>query len=67
MDIETIAKGIGALGVIYTVGRGIVEHMSGRTSRMRDEYRFAKDFFKDIMQLYLFDQQSKYIEPKNWF
>ncbi|MFA6013097.1 MAG: hypothetical protein WC799_24125 [Desulfobacteraceae bacterium] len=48
MDIETFAKGIGAFGVIYTIGRGIVEHMAGRTSKMRDEYRFAKDFFKDL-------------------
>jgi hypothetical protein len=44
LDIETIAKFIGMLGVLYPIGKGIREWMNGKTSKMREEYRFAQEF-----------------------
>jgi hypothetical protein len=46
--IEMAGKIVGLLCAIYPIGKGIIEWVYGRTSRMREEYRFAKEFLSAI-------------------
>ena len=44
VDIETVTKIIGVLGVLFPIFKGTSEWMNGKTSKMREEYRFSKEF-----------------------
>ena len=56
MDVEIIFKVVTAIGGIIGVGKVIYELSSGSKLRLREEYRFAKEFLKDV-------QQEKGIHP----
>lgn len=47
MEIENILKLVSPLGVIAGVAKIIYEHSSGSKHKLRDDYRFARDFLKD--------------------
>lgn len=48
MDIETIAKIVAAGFAIFQVGKALYEIASGNKPKLRDEYRFARDFLDDL-------------------
>ncbi|VVO40150.1 hypothetical protein [Pseudomonas fluorescens] len=48
MDIGTIIKIIFAVGAILTAAKIIYEFSLGGQTRRREEYRFAKEFLKDL-------------------
>lgn len=48
MDIETLGKFIAAAVAIFGVGRALYEIISGNKPKLRDEYKFARDFFEDL-------------------
>ncbi|MDR1967467.1 MAG: hypothetical protein LBQ32_02070 [Burkholderiaceae bacterium] len=51
MDLEAwniVGRLVGMLVALYPIGKGIAEWMNGKTSKMRDEYRFAMEFLSAI-------------------
>lgn len=50
MDIETIVKLITVLLGIVGAAKVIFDLSSGSKAKLRDEYRFAKEFLKDLTQ-----------------
>lgn len=48
MELETIIKIIGAIAAIFGAGKIIYEITIGRKSRLREEYKFAKEFLEDL-------------------
>ena len=48
MEIENILKLLSPVGVIAGVAKIIYEHSSSSKHKLRDDYRFAKDFLKDM-------------------
>lgn len=48
LEIEYIIKIIVALGTMAGVAKIVYEFSSGTKSRLREEYRFAKEFLKDL-------------------
>lgn len=50
MDIETISKFILAIAAIFGVGRVIYDVTVGKKTRLRDDYKFAKEFLSDLKE-----------------
>lgn len=48
MDIELVLKVIGAVAAVFGVGRALYEIISGNKPKLRDEYKFARDFLDDL-------------------
>ena len=48
MELEYLIKIIVALGTMAGVAKIVYEFSSGSKSRLREEYRFAKEFLKDL-------------------
>ncbi|HGY9620993.1 hypothetical protein ACK1VC_25310 [Pseudomonas sp. XP2] len=48
MDISTLVKVIAAVGGILTAAKVIHDFSLGGQARRREEYRFAKEFLKDL-------------------
>lgn len=48
MDFETIIKIIGAIVAIFGAGKIIYDITTGRKSRLREEYKFAKEVLDDL-------------------
>lgn len=46
--IELVAKAVGLLGSIFTVYKLLLEVVLNRKSRLREEYKFVKDFLSDV-------------------
>lgn len=50
MEIETILRFLMAVAAIIGTGRVIYEIMIGKKSRLRDDYKFAKEFLSDLKE-----------------
>lgn len=48
MEVETIFKFLGAVAAIIGAGRVIYEVTVGKKSRLREDYKFAKEFLNDL-------------------
>lgn len=48
MSFETIIKLFGAIAAVISAGKIIYEITAGMKSRLRDEYKFAKEFLADV-------------------
>lgn len=48
MDTETIGKIVGIAAALYPIGKGVAGWMTGKTSQMREDFRFAHDFLSSI-------------------
>lgn len=48
MDIETFAKIVTALVAIFGAGKALYEAIAGNKSRLREEYKFARDFLTEV-------------------
>jgi hypothetical protein len=48
MEIETIIKVIGAIVAISSAGKIIYDITTGKKSRLREDYKFAKEFLEEI-------------------
>lgn len=56
MEIETIVKVATALVAIVGIGRHLYDVISGNKPKLRDEYRFARDFLSDV-------EKAGYLHP----
>lgn len=50
MDIETVIKLFGAVAGIIGAGRVIYEITVGKKTRLREDYKFAKEFLSDLKE-----------------
>lgn len=48
MDTETVGKTIGMAAALYPVSKGVASWMTGKTSQMREEFRFANEFLSAV-------------------
>lgn len=48
MEVETIIKIIGAIAAIFTAGKITYDVTTAKQSRLREDYKFAKEFLEDL-------------------
>lgn len=48
MEFETVIKIIGAIVAIFGAGKIIYDVTTGKKSRLREDYKFAKEFLEDL-------------------
>lgn len=50
MGILEVIKGIGAIGGLFTAGKIYYDIITGSKGRLREEYKFAKEFMQDTRE-----------------
>lgn len=48
MEVETVIKIISAIVAIFSIGKIIYDITTGKKSRLREDYKFAKEFLEDL-------------------
>ena len=48
MDVETIYKGVLTASALLGIGSVVYAHLLGKWGRMKEDYKFAKDFLADL-------------------
>jgi hypothetical protein len=50
MDISTIIKSIAAIATLVGAGKAYYDLIAGKSVRLRDDYRFSREFLNDIQK-----------------